>query len=182
MILKQGVVAGGQVKFKCHSIKPAFAITYHKLQGKTVSKIVLDLRKKPGICINGVTFEGLYFGWTRVCKGADISVIPCGNCKTFYHPRKLRPCNNLIAWMKGFGQHTSDQIRGWSAESAMGSWRVLNSDLGEGRQGEGGPAKRGRARQGGGHSASNLDLQTRDVSNVPQKVCNLAQKLDKIIK
>jgi hypothetical protein len=152
--------AGGQVKFKCHSLEPAFAITYHKLQGKTVSKIILDLRKRPGICIKDVTFEGLYVGWTRVRKGADIRVIPCGNRGTFDHLKKLGPSSKLIAWMSGFGQpeQTTGQVRGWSAESAMGQWRVLNNDLGEARQG----GNRGRARQGGGDSANydNLDLQT----------------------
>jgi ATP-dependent exoDNAse (exonuclease V) alpha subunit len=49
-------------------VESALAITFHKLQGKTVSKIILDLRKRPGsgAGIKDVEFEGMYVGWTRV--------------------------------------------------------------------------------------------------------------------
>ena len=81
--------------------------------------------------------------------------------RTFEHLRKLGPSNSLIAWMSGFELQTSDQIREWSAESAMAAWEALNSG-----SGEGGPAYH---RGGGGRmqraeqvvsAAMNLDLQT----------------------
>jgi hypothetical protein len=121
--------AGGSINFKRHSVEPAFAITYHKLQGKTVSKIILDLRKRPGsragIC--NVEFEGMYVGWTRVRKGADIRVIPCGDGENFDHLRKLGPSNNLIAWTSGFGSSDSGWIRGWSRDLALQMLHVLNT-------------------------------------------------------
>ena len=107
-----------------------------------MSKISLDLRKRPGICIKDVMFEGIYVGWTRVSKGTDISVIPCGNGENFEHLRKLGPGNDLIAWLSGFGLQTSAQIREWSVESAIESWQSLSSDSGGVRQGGGGLANR----------------------------------------
>ena len=56
---------GGEIKYKCHAMELGFAITFHKLQGRTVSKLILDLRERPGRSkgIIPVTFEGLYVGW-----------------------------------------------------------------------------------------------------------------------
>ncbi len=88
--------------------------------GKTVSKIILenlDLRKRPGTCIKDVTFEGMYVGWTRVRKGADIRVIPCDNGDNFEHLRKLGPGNDLIAWLSGFG--LQNQLRSGNGQPKL---------------------------------------------------------------
>ena len=96
---------GGIIRVKSHALEPAFAITFHKLQGTTISKVILDLRKRPGTAagIKDVTFEGLCVGWTRVRKGADIRVIPphYGASNAFDHPLKLGPSAHLISWLKG---------------------------------------------------------------------------------
>ena len=65
---------GGDIKYKCHALEVGFAITFHKLQGRTVPKLILDLRERPGRNKGSipVTFEGLYVGWTHRYKGDTI--------------------------------------------------------------------------------------------------------------
>jgi hypothetical protein len=43
--------------------------------------LVVSLLKITGM--KDAEFEGMYVGWTGVCKGTDISVIPCGNGENF---------------------------------------------------------------------------------------------------
>jgi len=121
---------GGEVTFKCHSVAIAFAITFHKLQGKTIPKVILDLRKRPGsgAGIMDVDFEGLYVGWTRVRKGADIRVIPSHNgaADAFDHLMSLGPSAHLLCWLKGFDYQIADcQARTWRQDLAVASWRAL---------------------------------------------------------
>ena len=122
---------GGKVKVKCHAVEPGFAITFHKLQGKTIPKVILDLRKRPGTSagIKDVTFEGMYVGWTRVRKGADIRVIPPddGSQNAYDHLMKLGPSAHLIRWFGGFPvqpDHTG-RLREWNRQAALGMWTVM---------------------------------------------------------
>ena len=117
---------GGSIKVKSHALEPAFAITFHKLQGKTISKVILDLRKRPGTGagIKDVSFEGLYVGWTRVRKGADIRVIPPqdGANDAFDHLMKLGPSAHLISWLNGFVSGEAEQALSWDHNLAASSW------------------------------------------------------------
>ena len=78
-------------KFKSHMVDLRFGITYHKIQGKTVDKLVLSLahtKFKPHL-----SFCGLFVGQTR------LRLPPGGNLN---HLRRLKPPPTLAKWYKGF--------------------------------------------------------------------------------
>ena len=124
---------GGDVHVKCHAVDIAFAITFHKLQGKTISKVILDLRKRPGTRdgIANVDFEGLYVGWTRVRRGQDIRVIPASDSAedAFDHLMQLGPSAHLLSWLKGYdvtdvsGDDRNAHV--WNQPRALQAWQEL---------------------------------------------------------
>jgi hypothetical protein len=107
----------------------AFVITFHKCQGRTINKVILDLSKQPG---NGnVTYSSLYVGLSRVRKGADIRLLPliqshaydlltphrtrvAHGASPLAHLLTLRQPAELGKWFGGF-----DEFGEWSAVRAM---------------------------------------------------------------
>ena len=87
------------VRFKAHTFQIAFAVTFHKVQGQTVPKIILDLNKRPGRKLGCLDFHGLYVGLTRVEYCDNIRILPCNDSKKFAHLLKLKPNANLKAWL-----------------------------------------------------------------------------------
>jgi hypothetical protein len=85
--------------FKSHQFDLAFGITYHKVQGQTENKIILDINKRPQI-LGTVDFHGLYVGMTRVKFGDNIRILPCQDGNNFEHLLKLKPSNNLVNWLR----------------------------------------------------------------------------------
>jgi hypothetical protein len=63
--------------FKEFTYELAFVITFHKCQGRTMSKVILDLNWQPSVGAPGnVTYSSLYVGLSRVRRGADVAVFP----------------------------------------------------------------------------------------------------------
>ena len=64
----------GKTRFKYHDFgfELAFAVTFHKIQGQTLDKIVLDLN---GTGPPPMTLAALYVGISRVRRAADMRVL-----------------------------------------------------------------------------------------------------------
>ena len=109
----------GQVKITDHRVELGFAITFHKVQGKTVSKVILDINDKS--FIPKLTLAGLYVGLTRVKKGADIRILPVKRGGNLDYLKALKGDRKLATWLKGFTQ-TDDAYLVWDQEKAQQEW------------------------------------------------------------
>ena len=86
--------------FKSHLLELAFAITFHKVQGQTLSKVILDLNQRPKT-LGNVDFHALYVGLTRVKHANDIRILPpLNDASSFQHLLKLKPSENLKQWLE----------------------------------------------------------------------------------
>jgi hypothetical protein len=85
--------------YKSHSYDIAFGITFHKIQGQTVPKIILDLNKRPGKHLGSIDFHALYVALTRVEYADDIRILPCQDDLQFKHLLKLKPTPSLSEWL-----------------------------------------------------------------------------------
>lgn len=63
----------GDIDVKTHAVELGFAITYEKVQGKTMKKLNLDLNQAP---TRPLSFSAFYTGITRVRKHSDFIIIP----------------------------------------------------------------------------------------------------------
>ena len=55
-------------------MEPVFAVTFHKLQGQTVSKLIVVLNDHYGKFILSVSFESLYVSLSRIQCKDDIRI------------------------------------------------------------------------------------------------------------
>ena len=81
----------------------AFAITYHKVQGQTMDKIILDLNKRP-TTLKQLDFHAFYVGMTRVELPQHIRILPCQDDDNFKHLLKLKPQKKLKSWLDNIKQ------------------------------------------------------------------------------
>jgi len=91
------------VNYKSHMMDLAFAITYHKVQGQTMSKIILDLNKRPST-LKQLDFHAFYVGMTRVELPQNIRILPCQDDDNFKHLLKLKPQKKLKSWLDNIVQ------------------------------------------------------------------------------
>ena len=66
------------IKYRGHQCDLAFAVTYHKMQGKTLDSIILSLNAITGISqkIFPITMFSLYVGCSRVHNHDQLRVLP----------------------------------------------------------------------------------------------------------
>lgn len=85
-----------------HSYDMAFAITYWKVQGHTLDKVVLDLNKTtPRIAI-----QMLYVGMTRTRKREHIRILPSISTPDALDYVTTNPPDPFIAWWSaGYDDH-----------------------------------------------------------------------------
>lgn len=95
-----------------------FVVTFFKVQGKTIIKIIIDLNKRafqPGenelsfenydlflSFIIAITFEALLVGLSRVSSGDNFRVLPLQPGQTWTHLTQLKPNEELRSWLSGF--------------------------------------------------------------------------------
>ena len=96
-----GRLRASKVKTKRHRVELGFVVTFQKMQGLTVSKLILDLNERP--FQPRITLQGLYVGETRVKKGVDIRILPLQANKTLDYLKDLQRNRHLAAWLEGFG-------------------------------------------------------------------------------
>jgi hypothetical protein len=73
-----------------------FALTYHKLQGQTVRKIVLDINSHPK---KNVTLAALYVGLSRVRCGDDVRLLE--PVQRIERLTSMAWDSGLVAWLRG---------------------------------------------------------------------------------
>lgn len=99
------------MSFKEFICELAFVITFHKCQGRTMNKVILDLNRQPEARAN-VSYSSLYVGLSRVRRGADVSLFPIlphpTDATADLSPRaylqRLMPHQDLITWLQGYNQ------------------------------------------------------------------------------
>ena len=101
--LSVGEIEVGRTKlsFSSHHVTLAFAVTMHKVQGKTLEKAIIclanhDKRWKP-------SFEQLLVAITRVRHADDLRFFPslCASDRNFYSLRDLSPNADVTKWFDG---------------------------------------------------------------------------------
>ena len=80
-------------------VELAFAITYHKLQGQTLQKVILDINMRPN-SLKRLDFYSFYVGMTRVEYANNIRILPCQDDKKFSHLKSLKTSVNLKKWLE----------------------------------------------------------------------------------
>ena len=81
-----------------------FGVTFHKMQGKTVDKIILCLNKTPR-SLGTLTCAGLYVGLTRVRRNADMRVFPPPPGQTLDHLCELKVDQALAEWRQRYDKN-----------------------------------------------------------------------------
>jgi hypothetical protein len=89
------------IYYKSHMHDLAFAVTFHKMQGQTVKKIILDINCRP-TSLGSLDFHAFYVGISRVKQGTNIRILPCQDNKKFKHLLHLYPDENLKPWLESF--------------------------------------------------------------------------------
>ena len=88
-----------------HNVKLMFAITFHKSQGQTLSRVVLHLHKRPGRSLRNLTIQGLYVALSRVRVGSCIRV--SYDTRTgLGHLMRLRRPKNFDLWVNNYDDRT----------------------------------------------------------------------------
>jgi hypothetical protein len=88
------------IKVRTHAIELGFAITFHKVQGKTLPRIILDLNNRP--FKPQITFNMLLVGLSRVTSGQNFRILPLQPNASLEYLTNLKPDPLLSVWMAGF--------------------------------------------------------------------------------
>jgi hypothetical protein len=91
------------MQYQDHRCEPAFAISFHKLQGATLGKLILSLasRSGTGCLLKNVTFEQLYVGLSRVTLGRDLAILST-SAESVEYLAKLKPSQLYSMWDCGY--------------------------------------------------------------------------------
>jgi hypothetical protein len=89
------------VKYHDFGFSLAFAVTFHKIQGKTANKLILDLNQNSQVPI---TLPTLYVGISRVRHSRDLRLLPPLSSSTIAWPhlRNLKHNNHYLQWSKSY--------------------------------------------------------------------------------
>ena len=96
----------------------AFAVTFHKLQGQTIAKLVLVLSQHPVYDKQLMTYASLFVAFSRVRHGADIRILlPQGMCRlSLEHLKLLKPEPTIKQFFSGFNEAgTWDKMKAFNA-------------------------------------------------------------------
>jgi hypothetical protein len=85
-----------------HGIDLGYSITFHKCQGRTIQRVILETNKHPR---GKLTHSMMLVGLTRVRDLAHIRTMPLLEGQTNAHLFNLRADPLMLAWLKGFGTH-----------------------------------------------------------------------------
>jgi len=91
------------LKYEMHPVTVAFALTYHKLQGQTRNKLILNLNKVPR-GMNGVSLRHVYVGFSRVKTRNGLRIFPMSgsSSKRYNHLTEKKHDAKLITYLAGF--------------------------------------------------------------------------------
>ena len=104
------------INYREHPIDLLFAVTYHKLQGLTLSALVLSLNTHPTYKLR-ITIPSLYVGLSRVHNFDEIRVLPFGE-DDVKHLTSLKSDSLLNLWFNNYTQQgiwKHDGLRSFAA-------------------------------------------------------------------
>ena len=94
-------ISGNKVESTGHGFDLRFGITMHKVQGKTISRLCIDLNQhdfQPHI-----NFHGIFVVYSRVKTKKHLAVFPFPPDQNgLQHLLNLKPPRNLILWLKSY--------------------------------------------------------------------------------
>ena len=98
---------GVQIKYTAFPLDLRFAITYHKVQGQTMDKVILFLHERKTKQLAPLQWESLYVAYTRVKYGDGIRVCYFGSDDPsdrsgLKHLRKLRRPKLYDVWQSAY--------------------------------------------------------------------------------
>ena len=97
---------GQTLRFDWHPVTLSFALTYNKLQGQTLHKIILNLNKTPR-ALKGLTFNHFYVGLSRAKTKMGIRFMPFySNRGKHDHLFTKKHCSDLVRYLQGFAPPT----------------------------------------------------------------------------
>jgi len=132
-----------KIYFRSHGVDLAFALTFHKFQGQTVAKILLDLSQTPKNVFR-LCFQAFYVGMTRVKSSDCIRILPGpdGRKPDLSHLLNFKPDPELQRWMDAFDLQT----REWKQPPPKAPPRTsANRTVGQGVNNAGEPNSGGRS-------------------------------------
>ena len=106
-----------------------FSVTYHKVQGKTVSKVILCVNKASRE-LGHLTTQALYVGLTRVRRNDDMRIFPLAAGQTLDHLLRLKVDPRIGQWRRhydssGLWRSSSNSITAISAAQPLHNQVVL---------------------------------------------------------
>ena len=110
---------GVQISYNAFPFDLGFAITYHKVQGQTMGKVILFLHKRTTKQLAPLQWESLYVAYTRVKCGDDIRVCYFGSDTSssragLSHLKQLKRPKLYDVWQKAYtkrGKWTDVSLR-----------------------------------------------------------------------
>ena len=93
----------GVIRVKPHPVDLGFSLTFHKVQGQTLDRVIVDLNDRP--FRPAVDFFSLYVAISRVRRGCDIRVLPLqpGQLRRI-RLLSLQPPEELRLWLSCFNE------------------------------------------------------------------------------
>ena len=91
---------GRPLVFRKHPVDLLFAVTYHKLQGLTLDKLILTINKHPNPFLR-LVLSSLYVGISRVHNLSEVRVLPYTDEDVDYLV-KMKFDDLLPAWIKNY--------------------------------------------------------------------------------
>ena len=108
---RRGEVVSGKITQNVFDVELGFAMTYHKAQGRTIPRLIVDLNKTTQSPF--LLYEVLYVAITRVQRGEHLRCLP-SRTGDFDHLLKLAVRKTTLDWLYGF-----DDTGFWTVERAM---------------------------------------------------------------
>jgi hypothetical protein len=96
-----------KLSYEAHALTVAFAVTYHKLQAQTKSRLILDLNAQPRR-LGRLGLRSAYVGWSRVRERAGLRMFPqikgqpARNRNATTHLRAMKHDERLRLYLAGF--------------------------------------------------------------------------------
>ncbi len=90
-----------QVSVTPHAVELQYAVTYHKVQGQTVSAAILDLSKPAR---HRFQLPLLYVGITRVRHGKDLAILT-DLPETYEHLRNMHHEPEILAGLQSYDKN-----------------------------------------------------------------------------
>lgn len=100
---------GRRLKCHTHDVVPTFAMTFHKSQGQTMSRVILHLHKHPGRVLKRLEFQGVYVALSRVEFGHHIRVV-FDDATGLKHLTMLKRPKYFDLWVNNYCNETGKWI------------------------------------------------------------------------